>query len=359
MFRPVFPFALATLLPIPLMTLGAIYGGVWVWLAMIYLTVFTVGLDKILQLANRNGAEGVEFPAADGLSAILAVAQFGLVPLGIAAVSGATGLPTPERIGSFFAFGLFFGQVSNSNAHELIHRSNRVLFGLGQWVYTSLLYGHHTTAHRLLHHRYVATRNDPNFPPKGINFYQFFPRAWIGSFTRGFTAEQERLAARTNPGQRINPYYIYVGGAVLFIAASLAVFGVAGLVSYLGLAFYAQTQLVMSDYLQHYGLPRQMLDDGRYAPMAPHNSWNTPHWFSSALMVNAPRHSDHHANPSRPYPALRLPAELPMLPLSLPVMGVVALFPPVWRRMMDHRVDKVLARAQASVTGPTGRVMPS
>jgi alkane 1-monooxygenase len=56
------------------------------------------------------------------------------------------------------------------------------------------------------------------------------------------------------------------------------------------------------------------------------------------MMLNAPRNSDHHAHPARPYPALRLPPGAPMLPCSVPVMGALALWPPVWRRVMDPRL---------------------
>lgn len=65
-------------------------------------------------------------------------------------------------------------------------------------------------------------------------------------------------------------------------------------------------------------------------------------------MLNAPRHSDHHAHPSRIYPALRLgdtgaPGR-PILQRSLPAMAALALFPPLWRRVMDPRV-RALAKA--------------
>ena len=51
-------------------------------------------------------------------------------------------------------------------------------------------------------------------------------------------------------------------------------------------------------------------------------------------MLNAPRHSDHHSHPARPYPALRLgePDEAPRLPWPLPVACTLALFPPLWKR---------------------------
>jgi alkane 1-monooxygenase len=78
----------------------------------------------------------------------------------------------------------------------------------------------------------------------------------------------------------------------------------------------------------------------------PQHSWNAPQWFSSAMMLNAPRHSDHHLHPGRPFPALRLdPADMPVLPHSMPVMATLALAPPLWRRAMAPCVSRWSAAA--------------
>jgi alkane 1-monooxygenase len=99
-------------------------------------------------------------------------------------------------------------------------------------------------------------------------------------------------------------------------------------------------QLLMSDYVQHYGLIRAPGPQGRPVPVGPRHSWNSPHQISSALMLNAPRHSDHHGHPARPFPELALPPadDAPRLPRSLPVMACVALVPPLWRRVMHPRL---------------------
>lgn len=336
------PFAIVSLAPVPLLALGALNGGALLWVAVVYTSLLAFALDQLIALTLRDADADAEFPAANALSVALALGHLALIPLGVAALAGATGLSGLDRAAVFFGFGLYFGQVSNSNAHELIHRGNRWLFGLGKWVYISMLYGHHTTAHRLLHHAYVATPLDPNFPPKGRNFYSYFPRGWMGSFTRGFEVEEER-AKRTG---RMNPYIEYVGGALALLGLSFALLGLPGLLAYLALAFYAQSQLAMVDYLQHYGLARRQLPDGSYAPQTHRHSWNSPHWFSSLMMVNASRHSDHHAHPGRVYPALRLTDDMPRLPYSLPAMGIVALIPPLWFKLMDKRVDRVLAQIE-------------
>ena len=345
-------FALVTLAPLPLLGLGAAFGGIFAWAAAFYIAALIFVLDVLIARAAPDAPEGAEFPAADALSVGLAMAHFAALLAGVAALSGATDLDWGSRIVLFFAFGLFFGQVSNSNAHELIHRSDKRLFMLGKWVYISLLFGHHTSAHRLVHHRFVATPEDPNSAPLGEGFWTFAPRAWIGSFVAGYEMERARAAARTPKGLRariaaINPYVVYVLGALWWVALMAQLFGGPGVMAYLALCAYAQMQLLLSDYVQHYGLQRRALDATRFEPVDARHSWDAPQPVSALWMLNAPRHSDHHAHPGRIYPALRLgdlaaPGR-PVLPRSLPAMATIALIPPLWRRVMDRRVTALRA----------------
>ncbi|MDD8023887.1 MAG: alkane 1-monooxygenase [Paracoccaceae bacterium] len=340
-------FALVTLAPLPLLALGAFFGGVFAWAALLYISVLIFALDTLIARAAPDAPEGTEFPAANALSVGLAVAHFGALLLGVAALSGVTDLGWISRIALFVAFGLFFGQVSNSNAHELIHRSDKRLFVLGKWVYISLLFGHHTSAHRLVHHRFVATPDDPNSAPLGEGFWAFAPRAWVGSFRAGYEMERARAATRAPQGFRariaaINPYVVYVLGALWCLVLVAQLFGWRGILAYLALCAYAQMQLLLSDYVQHYGLERKALDPAQFEPVDARHSWDAPHPVPALWMLNAPRHSDHHAHPGRTYPALRLgdlsaPGR-PVLPRSLPAMATLALIPPLWRRVMDRRV---------------------
>lgn len=351
MRHPVRIFAVVTLALLPLLAAGALAGGLWVAAALAYGTVFAFAMDELVAWAADPADPGAEFPAADALSVALALAHFALLALAVWAIAGRTGLSGIERAGAFAAMGLFFGQVSNSNAHELIHRARRPLHRLGMWVYISLLFGHHTSAHPRIHHRYVASARDPNSPPPGMGYYRFALRAWTGSFRAGLAAERAALD-RIGRSRIHNPYILYLLGAVGFSALALALAGPAGLAAYVALAAYAQAQLLLSDYVQHYGLTRAEGPNGKLAPVGPEHSWNAPHWFTSALMLNAPRHSDHHAHPARPYPALQLDADMPMLPRSLPVMAALALIPPLWRRIMDPRAAAVRA---AHIQAPAER----
>ncbi|MCF6443806.1 alkane 1-monooxygenase [Nereida sp. MMG024] len=347
-------FSAVTLTIVALLAAGALWGGLWILGAAAYMTLVTFVMDEFIDFAATDAPKGAEFPHHDLLSVILGLAHFMLLGLGIAAISGATGLSTLEKIEVFVAFGLFFGQVSNSNAHELIHRSKRPLFSLGKWIYISLLFGHHTSAHRHLHHRFVGTKEDPNTARLGESFYVFFWRAWRQSFVKGWRLEQAITKMASPPRKTYrNPYYDYIIGAAVLLGVSAVIGGATGPLIMIAFALNAQVQLMLSDYVQHYGLTRAYLPSGKLEPIAAHHSWNAPHWFSSALMLNAPRHSDHHAHPAKPYSELHMPSqtEAPILPRSLPVMACLALYPAFWRKVMDDR-----ARAWSAQTHQTSKI---
>lgn len=341
--RAIRAFAVMTLLPVALLVIGIALGGGWTAVALVFITAVIAGLDRFVAGAAPHVPQAQEFPAADKLSRVLVWTHFALLPLVIWAIAGDSGLSGWARLAVFLGAGLWFGQVSNSNAHELIHRADRRLFRLGVAVYVSLLYGHHVSAHRHVHHRFVASDDDPNSARAGEGFWDFLLRAWPQEFNAGHEIEtslRARLPARAG-GKGRHPYVIYLGGAALALAIVTAVFGLGGLLVYLALCAYAQMQLILSDYVQHYGLARARLPGGKLEPVGVLHSWNAPKWASSALMLNAPLHSDHHAHPARPYPMLELPEGAPRLPYSLPAMAVIALVPPLWRRVMDPRLGRL------------------
>ncbi|WP_101065388.1 alkane 1-monooxygenase [Roseovarius salinarum] len=333
-------FALATLTPVALIALAALHGGVWAWAAAGYLGVLVAVLDRLVARQARNADPEAEFPAADALLVALGLGHFALMGLAVAAAGGAGGLAGLDRALVLLAAGMAFGQISHPAAHELIHRPGRGLRLLGRLIYTSLLVGHHASAHLLVHHVHVGTEADPNSPPRGEGFYRFAVRATAGSFRAGLAQETRRRARAGKPVWG-HPYLLYVGGGLGLAGASWALAGAAGLAAFIFLGLFAQMQILMSDYVQHYGLRRAKRPDGRPEPVGPQHSWNAPQWFSNAVMLHAPRHSDHHVTPTRPYPALQLdPARMPCLPRPLPVMAALALVPPVWRRIMDRRCER-------------------
>ena len=334
-------FATLSLAPAVLIALGIVIGGWSAAAALVFITLIIGLIDRLAPRVAPHVPDAQEFPVADRLSIALALTHLALLPLVVWAMAHAD-LSLAAKLALGLATGLWFGQVSNANAHELIHRGDKRLFRLGALVYVSMLFGHHTSAHRFVHHRHVATLQDPNTAFEGETYWGFFPRAWGGSFKAGWQIETALRSCR--PAKGPHPYVWYIGGGLAFVVGMGMAFGVIGALCYLLLCIYAQAMLMLSDYVQHYGLERKTLPNGTPEPVGPAHSWNAPDYGSSAMMLNAPLHSDHHAHPSRPYPALQMPEDAPRLPFSLPIMGAIAMVPPLWFRLMDKRLARLRAR---------------
>ncbi len=335
-------FAIASLTPAAILLMACVMGGMWAWGALACITVFVTLADRLPRIDPNMTEGGKADKFARQLAVILGFVHFTLLLVGVRTIATSDNLNVIQTLALTVALGVFFGQVSNSNAHELIHASDRWLRRLGIAIYISILFGHHASAHPKVHHVHVATPDDPNSAPLGRGFYAFWPRAWIGSFRAGLRAETAARARMTvRPVARSHPYVGYVAGAIIALWLAWMLAGLAGVAVYIVLAGYAQMQLLLADYIQHYGLRRTVDENGTPEPAGLQHSWNASHWYSSFMMLNAPRHSDHHMHPSRVFPELRLDTDvMPMLPSSLPGMAAVALIPPLWRAIMDPRVAR-------------------
>lgn len=331
-----FWYALASLTPAVLLALACLSGGPFPLLSVLSITVLVFFMDKLARILPETASTG------RSLSLTLAAAHFPLLALGVWALGTSQTLTLIDKLLIFTGLGLFFGQISNSNAHELIHASARLPRRIGAALYISLLHGHHVSAHLRVHHVHAATDADPNSAKKGEGFWAYALRVLAGEFTAGLRAETAHRARAQDPAPTwTHPYLAYVAGGAVVLTLSYIIAGPKGLIAHLAIALYAQLQLLLSDYVQHYGLRRRTQANGKPEPVGPHHSWNAPKWYSSAMMLNAPKHSDHHMRPAHAFPALEVtPDTMPVLPHSLPVMAVLALVPPLWRKIMDRRVAR-------------------
>ncbi|WP_193221935.1 alkane 1-monooxygenase [Amylibacter sp. SFDW26] len=332
-------FFIITLIPAPLLLAAGFTGGFWVPLAFLYLTGFAMFCDEAFELDFSKG--GDSWLARQALPITLSLIHFMLLPLAIYSLA-TLDLSVGYKILLFMAFGLFFGMISHSNAHELIHRSNRLHHRLGKWAFISMMFGHHTSAHMLVHHVHVCTPKDPNTARYNESFYSFLKRASVSEFIEGLRAENNRLGKQGLAAMNLhNPYWQYCIGAFCMVLIAYLIAGFTGVFVYICLCSYAQLQMLMIDYVQHYGLERTQLENGKYEPVSLRHSWNAPHWFSAFMTMNAPRHSDHHASPAKLYTELDGHKDTaPQLPYSLPIMAAIAFSPRRWRKIMNPRVTK-------------------
>jgi alkane 1-monooxygenase len=188
----------------------------------------------------------------------------------------------------------------------------------------------------------VATPEDPASSRVGESFYRFWPRTVLGSLRSAWSLEKRRIARRKQHPFRLSNDVLnaWLMSAVLW-GVLIAALGV-GIAPYLVIqAVVGFSLLEVVNYMEHYGMLRQKVGVGerrRYERVDPSHSWNSNNIATNVLLYHLQRHSDHHANPTRRYQALRDFEESPVLPTGYAGMIVLALLPPVWRRVMDPRV---------------------
>jgi len=112
------------------------------------------------------------------------------------------------------------------------------------------------------------------------------------------------------------------------------------------IAVFGFLMLECVNYIEHYGLRRKLLPNGRYEKVSPRHSWNSDHELGRIVLYELTRHSDHHFKATRKYQILRHIDESPQLPLGYPTSILMALVPPLWFRVMNRRVppSSVLAK---------------
>jgi alkane 1-monooxygenase len=120
-------------------------------------------------------------------------------------------------------------------------------------------------------------------------------------------------------------------------------FGFFVLTCFLGAALMGILLLETVNYIEHYGLQREQLENGRYERAMPAHSWNSNHVVGRLMLFELSRHSDHHYLASRKYQVLRHHDNAPQMPTGYPGMMLLSLVPPLWFAIMNRRIEKQFA----------------
>ena len=259
-------------------------------------------------------------------------------------------LATWEKIGLAVSIGCI-GGIGINTAHELGHKRESHERWLSKIALAQVFYGHFYIEHNRGHHVRVATPEDPASSRLGESFYAFWPRTVWGSLKSAWRLEKRRYARKkTHPFHLGNDVLNAWLMSLVLWGSMVAWLGV-GIVPYLLIqAVVGFSLLEVVNYMEHYGMLRQKVGEGerqRYERVDPSHSWNSNNIATNVLLYHLQRHSDHHANPTRRYQALRDFEESPVLPTGYAGMIVLAIVPAIWRRVMDPRV---LAHFDGDVT---------
>ncbi|MGB3407305.1 MAG: alkane 1-monooxygenase, partial [Jannaschia sp.] len=291
----------ASLTMLPIIWVSAVMGGWWLLLMPVYTWWAFSVLDALAGVD-----EGNPDPLADraGLGWYRAItliwAPLQLVTLFalIWYATRATHLAPLELCGLFFGMGIVSGTIGINYSHELMHQKPRLDRWLSDILLAMVLYSHFRSEHLLVHHRYVATPRDPVTARYNEGFHRYFPRVVQECLKSAWRAEASMLARKSlSKWHSSNPFWRYwalQGGMLCLAFAFGGWLGVGLFALQAGVAIW---QLELANYVEHYGLTRRHLGDGKYEPVRPHHSWNSARKASNWLLINLQRHSDHHYKP--------------------------------------------------------------
>lgn len=229
-------------------------------------------------------------------------------------------------------------------AHEMVHSRSRAKRALGLVMLSGMTYRHFDIAHVYGHHRWAGTERDASTARRGENLYAFFMRTLVRQVAMAHEFEVRRCAKK--PFAKLRNRLWRDAAIMAAIYAALCYGWGLWAAAFLALAsFVGIFVLEVFNYVAHYGLMRNRSADGTIEPMSHRHAWNSSAPAANLLIFNMGRHSDHHARAAAVYETLKPMDGAPELPGSYAGSIVMALIPPLWRKVMDGELDRLAARS--------------
>lgn len=342
-----FPFILPTL-----WVGGSYQGGLWNYSAVIFAFGLIPLIDFLAGTDKQNFSKAEEKQVADewyyrGVLYVWAFMQIGLLAWACYFVAYQN-LSHSEYIGFLLSTMTVLGGVGITVAHELGHKSGKWEQFLAKAILNTVFYRHFFIEHNRGHHVYVATPSDPATSRRNQSFYAFWWQSVVGSIKSAWNLEKKRLERK---GKSVWSYENEMWACLLQPLALMLLLTIFvsilknELVWQVSVFFLLQSVLSFSlleavNYIEHYGIVRRKLPNGKYERVEHLHSWNASHLISNFFLFQLQRHSDHHAFANRPYQILRHFDDSPQLPAGYPTMIITALFPPLWFAIMNKRLER-------------------
>ncbi|MCG8373243.1 MAG: alkane 1-monooxygenase [Balneolales bacterium] len=330
-----------------LAAVGLWLGGFYAWGAVIFSFVLVPFLDQIgpVDTSNVDDEKRMELLGKrvfDWLLYLNIPVVYAIIGLFVFQLNNSV-MGISELIGNILSTGIVIGSCGINVAHELGHRKTTYEQVLGQVLLVPALYTHFFIEHNRGHHKYVGTEKDSASAKKGEWLFWFWIKSLVGSYKSAWELEAERLKkANTSFWSVRNQMFQFTFIQIVYLGIVLYFTSWAGLAIIVASGFVGILLLETINYLEHYGLRRKKLDNGRYEKVRPVHSWNANYQFGRIVLYELTRHSDHHYTASKKYQVLDHHDEAPELPFGYPAMILIALVPPLWFFIMDKRIPEAL-----------------
>ena len=318
-------------------SLGLIINPSWSISPFIWVFVLVPLIDLLLPYLSKQDVDLREnilhnFSILIILPCILFLIIFGLIVVSDSSIN----ILVAASLGA--AVGMSGGSIGITTAHELIHRQNKYMRGIGVLLLVLCCYGHFRIEHVYGHHKNVATKEDPATARKGENFYFYFIRCVINSVISSWNIEKNILDKKNintlSPQNRMLHYFIL---EIIFLFIAFFIAGINGLIFVIFHSFVSITLLELVNYIQHYGLERK-IQNGKYERFTDHHSWNSRHISANWSTFNLGLHAEHHQSASKHYPLLSQEEKVIEMPANYSIMLIMALIPPLWFFIMHKKL---------------------
>lgn len=320
--------------------------GFWCWLVPLYAFVFVPLVELFLKPDEKNMDVAEEAIAKadrtyDWLLYLVVAMQIPTLIYFLYSMKDAN-IQTMDVVGRIVSMGILCGTFGINVGHELGHRVNVWEQRLAKLSLLSSMYMHFFIEHNKGHHKHVATPQDPSSARYNEVIYLFFFRTIIFSYLGAWKIANEEVKKKGKSifslhNEMIQAHLIQIG----FVLAVYFLIGPMAMLCFLGAAFIGILMLETVNYIEHYGLQRNVTAPGKYERAMPHHSWNSNHPFGRIILFELSRHSDHHYMASRKYQILKHYDEAPQLPTGYPGSMLLSLVPPLWFAIMNKKIKKM------------------
>ncbi len=248
-------------------------------------------------------------------------------------------LSTWELAFSTISVGILVSTIGINVAHELGHRQNKAEQFMSKALLTTALYTHFFIEHNRGHHKHVATHEDPATSRLNESLYTFWFRSTIFGYISAWKIENNRLRKMgKSPLSLQNEMIPLQAVQILYLILVGLAFGSIAIAYAIAIAVVGFLLLETVNYVEHYGLARKKLPNGKYESVQPWHSWNSNHDLGRIYLYELTRHSDHHFKSNRKYQVLRNFEDSPQLPYGYPASMLLSAIPPIWFKLMNRRV---------------------
>lgn len=329
---------------IPLFSfMGIYFGGFWSYAGVVIAFGIIPILEIILPTNEHNYSESeiknrLKNKLFDVLLYVNVVIVYGILLFVLNKVSH-NQLATFELVGVVLSLGVVLGSNGINVAHELGHREKLYERILGKLLLIPSHYTHFFIEHNHGHHLHVSTPEDPSTAKYNQSLYVFWFQTVTGTYKKAWQIQKKlnQLENRSFLSLKNDMFwftliqishpilvYYFFGNAALLVAIS------AGIVGFL--------LLETINYIEHYGLRRNLLPSERYERVSEKHSWNSNHILGRIMLYELTRHSDHHYKSQKKYQILEYHDTSPQMPFGYPTSMVLSLFPPIWFAVMNKRI---------------------